>query len=56
VLEVVILYVEPTAGIEHTGLEPGGVPFRGGQREVDVDELVIEVLPCRVKQPGQLAK
>ena len=43
-LEVVVFYVEPTASITDARLEIGGVPFRCGQRQVNVDQLVVEVL------------
>ena len=43
-LEVVVFYIEPTASITDARLEFGSVPFRCGQRQVNVDQLVIEVL------------
>ena len=36
--------IEPATGITDARPEIGGVPFRCGQRQVNVDQLVIEVL------------
>ena len=55
-LEVVVFYIEPTASITDARLEIGGVPFRCGQRQVNVDQLVIEVLTRGVEQPRELAE
>jgi hypothetical protein len=55
-LEVVVLYIESAASITDARLEISGMPYRCGQRQVDVDQLVVEVLTRRVEQPRQLAE
>ena len=55
-LEVVVFYIEPTASITDARPEVGGVSFRCGQRQVNVDQLVVEVLTRGVEQPRELAE